>query len=319
MKAIFSFTVFAIALAIAGSANAEIVAIPASHLGDGKTLRAQIFIPESTSIKPRATAILLHGCGGIGAKGALNARHAMWKDWLLERGFIVVFPESFTSRGFDQICTQKFSDRTLKQTDRVDDVAATWRWLVARKDVDASKLVIWGWSHGGGTVLASIARRTEMRAGKSAPDDMKFAQAISFYPGCSNYANSTQAYRLTSPLTLLIGDADDWTPAAPCKTWIDRLQTDKQIAKIVTFEGAFHGFDNPDGKLRVRKDVPNGVKPGEGVTVGPDPKAREAAMQQINALLENTGLSAVKSPQSSDAKAIDVSVLRPRLSVSSPK
>ncbi len=319
MKAIYFFTVIVIALAIVGSANAEFVAIPASHLGDGKTLRAQIFVPESTSIKPRAAAILLHGCGGIGAKGILNARHTMWKDWLLERGFVVVFPESFSSRGFDQICTQKFSDRTLKQADRVDDVAATRRWLAARKDVDASKLVLWGWSHGGGAVLASIARRTEMRGGKSAPDDMQFAQAISFYPGCSNYANSTQAYRLTSPLTLLIGDADDWTPMAPCKAWIERLQTDKQIAKLVSFEGAFHDFDNPGGKLRVRKDVPNGVKPGEGVTVGPDSKAREAAMQRINALLENAGLTAVKSLQSSDAKAIDSIVLRPRLSVSSPK
>jgi dienelactone hydrolase len=314
----------AIALATAGSACAEIVAIPASHLGDGKTLRAQIFVPESASIKPRPAVILLHGCGGIGANGVLNARHTMWKNWLLERGFVVVFPESFTSRGFDQICSQKFSDRTLKQADRVDDVAATRRWLAARKDVDASKLVLWGWSNGGGTVLASIARRTEMRAGTSAPDDMKFAHAISFYPSCSNYANSTQTYRLTSPLTLLIGDADDWTPAAPCKTWIDRLQADKQTAKLVTFEGAFHDFDNPDGKLRVRKDVPNGVRPGEGVTTGPNPKAREAAMQRIDTVLKDAGLSVVSADGADPRKSvvaperITPDSLRPRAGVSAP-
>jgi dienelactone hydrolase len=315
VKVFLRLTKIAIAMTMAFDVNAEIVAIPASHLGDAKTLRAQVFVPESTPESPRAAAILLHGCGGIGAKGTLNARHTMWKDWLLKRGFVVVFPESFTSRGFDQICTQKFSDRTLKQADRVADVAATRRWLAARKDVDASKLVLWGWSHGGGTVLASIAPR----AGKSAPDDMKFAQAVSFYPGCSNYANSDYKHRLTSPLTLLIGDADDWTPAAPCKTWIDRLAADKQIAKIITFEGAFHDFDNPGGKLRVRKDVPNGVKPGEGVTVGPDPAAREAAMQQINTLLESAALITTKIAQSGDAKTVDVTTLRPRLAVSSPK
>jgi dienelactone hydrolase len=324
LKNPFQFTAMAIAIATAGNTYAEIVAIPAAHLGDRKTLRAQIFVPESTSIKPRAAAIMLHGCGGIGVNGVLNARHMMWKDWLLERGFIVVFPESFSSRGFDQICTQKFSDRTLKQADRVEDVAATRRWLAARSGIDASKLVIWGWSHGGGTVLASIALRTETRAGKSAPDDMKFAQAISFYPGCSIYANSTQTYRLTSPLTLLIGDADDWTPAAPCKTWIERLQSDKQIAKLITFEGAFHDFDNPGGKLRVRKDVPNGVKPGEGVTVGPDPKARQAAMQRIDAMLKDAGLLVISSGGADQRKGvaaperITADALHPRPGVSAP-
>jgi dienelactone hydrolase len=310
-----AFAAASLALTMTFGANAEIVDIPAPHLGDAKTLRAQVFVPEAASITPRAAVILLHGCGGIGAKGTLNARHSMWKDWLLERGFIVVFPESFTSRGFDQICTQKLSDRTLKQADRVADVAAIRRWLLARNDVDASKLVLWGWSHGGGAVLASVAPRKE----KSAHEDMKFAQAISFYPGCSNYANSDQGRRLTSPLTVLIGDADDWTPAAPCKAWVDGLVSDKQIAKIVTFEGAFHDFDNPSGKLRVRKDVPNGVKPGEGVTVGPNPKARAAAMLHINALLEDAGLTATKNAPRSDAKAVESGALRPRLAVSSPK
>ena len=49
--------------------------------------------------------------------------------------------------------------------------------------------------------------------------------------------------------------------------------------------GAYHDFDNPAGKLRVRSEVPNGVNKDKGVTVGPDPKAREDAMAKIDALL----------------------------------
>ncbi|MGL5005421.1 MAG: dienelactone hydrolase family protein, partial [Casimicrobium sp.] len=265
---------------------AEIVQILAPHIGDGKTLRAQVFMPESKSESLRPAAIMLHGCGGIGAKGNLNARHTMWKDWLVERGFIVVFPESFSSRGFEEICTQKFSDRTLKQSDRVDDVLAAKKWLLARKDVDANKLVLWGWSHGGGTVLATITKRV----GDELAPETKFAQAISFYPGCTNYMMSARVPKISSPLALMIGEADDWTSAAPCKAWVKTLQEHKLPATITTFADAFHDFDNPNGKLRVRKDVPNGVKPGQGVTVGPNPQAREAVKKEIDALLRSKKL-----------------------------
>jgi dienelactone hydrolase len=289
---------------MAGVAHAEIIAIPAPHLGESKTLRAQFFVPER---KPAATtesksdakegtvksemqpvrhpaAIMLHGCGGVGRDGTLNARHTMWKDWLVERGFVVVFPESFTSRGYEEICTKKFSDRSIKQSDRVDDALATKKWLLARKDVDPNKLVLWGWSHGGGTVLATITQTI----GAELHPDTKFAHAISFYPGCTNYMMSARVPNISSPLTLLIGEADDWTPAAPCKAWVTALQNRKLPATITTFANAFHDFDNPNGKVRVRKDVPNGVNgPEKGVTVGPNPEARDAAKREINELLKS--------------------------------
>jgi len=55
-------------------------------------------------------------------------------------------------------------------------------------------------------------------------------------------------------------------------------------ATITLFADAWHDFDNPAGRLRVRRDVPNGVHAG-GVTVGPNPKARAEAMAQIDRLL----------------------------------
>lgn len=273
------------------TASAEVVQIFAPHLGENKTLRAHLFVPEKSSDTPRSAAIMLHGCGGIGAKGQLNPRHAMWKDWLVERGFVVVFPESFSSRGVREICTQKFDARTIKQRDRVRDVIATREWLVQRKDVDAAKLVLWGWSNGGGTVLASIVRSD--RGGATSdhlPPDKAFAQAISFYPGCSSYANSARKHSLVTPLALFIGEADDWTPAAPCETWVKRLRDEKQPATIRSYSGAFHDFDAPNIKHRVRAEVPNGVNPGKGVTVAPDPLARELAKKEIELLLRARNL-----------------------------
>lgn len=281
-----SGSIAAMALALVASAHAELVKIPAPHIGDNKTLRVQWYAPDA-KIATGAAAILLHGCGGLGAKRQLNARHAAAKDWLLERGIAVVFPESFTSRSFEEVCTVKMSARTIRQRDRVDDVIATRKWLDAQPGVDAKKVILWGWSHGGSTVLNTVTRTEDDKF----PAEVKFAETIAFYPGCSPFARNTSMQKIASPLTVLIGEADDWTPAAPCETFVARLKKNDQPATITLYPGAFHDFDNPAGKLRVRADVPNGVNTGKGVTVGPDPKAREDAMARIDALLRKRGLA----------------------------
>ena len=44
-------------------------------------------------------------------------------------------------------------------------------------------------------------------------------------------------------------------------------------------------FDAPAGKVVLRTDVPNGVRPGQGVHVGPNPAARAAATSSVRAFL----------------------------------
>jgi dienelactone hydrolase len=282
------------AVAASSVSFAENIKIPAPHIGEDKTLRAQWFAPEAGKASGAAT-ILLHGCGGLGmptVKGdGLNARHRAAKDWLLERGIAVVFPESFTSRHFFQICTEKLQARTITQRDRVQDVIATRAWLNAQPGIDAKKIVLWGWSHGGSTVLNTVTHKPILG---DFSDEVKFAEAIAFYPGCSPFAKDNTPQKISSPLTILIGDADDWTPAAPCAAFAARLKGNEQPISITLYPGAYHDFDNPAGKLRVRSEVPNGVNAGKGVTVGPDPKAREDAMARIDALLIKRGLIVTK-------------------------
>ena len=276
-------------VAFATATFAENIKIPAPHIGEDKTLRAQWFAPDAGKASG-AAAILLHGCGGLGANGNLNARHKAAKDWLLERGIAVVFPESFTSRSFEEVCTVKMQSRTITQRDRVDDVMAARTWLNAQPGIDVKKIVLWGWSHGGSTVLNSVTRRGGVAGLGEFPAELKFAESIAFYPGCSPFAKDSAPQKISSPLTILMGDADDWTPAAPCTAFAARLKNNEQPVSITLYPGAFHDFDNPAGKLRVRSEVPNGVNAGKGVTVGPDPKAREDAMAKIDALLIKRGL-----------------------------
>ena len=270
--------------------SAENIKIPAPHISEEKTLRAQWFAPEADKASG-AAAILLHGCGGLGANGSLNARHKAAKDWLIDRGIAVVFPESFTSRKFEEVCTVKMQSRTIRQIDRVEDVIATHAWLGKQPGIDAKKIVLWGWSHGGSTVLNTLTRKPLLGDFSA---DVKFAEAIAFYPGCSSFAKDNAPAKISSPLTILMGDADDWTPAAPCAALTARLKNNDQPVSLTLYPGAFHDFDNPAGKFRVRTEVPNGVNTGKGVTVAPDPKAREDAMARIDALLIKHNFSTLK-------------------------
>jgi dienelactone hydrolase len=57
---------------------------------------------------------------------------------------------------------------------------------------------------------------------------------------------------------------------------------------IVTYANTYHDFDSPAlTAKRVRKDVPNGVTPGAGVTTAPNPEAREDAKQRVKGFLAN--------------------------------
>ena len=55
--------------------------------------------------------------------------------------------------------------------------------------------------------------------------------------------------------------------------------------KITVYPDTYHGFDAPPTQKRLRLDVPNGVHPGQGVTVAPNPDARADAYLRLKAYL----------------------------------
>ena len=137
-------------------------------------------------------------------------------------------------------------------------------YLAERPDVDPKRIGLIGWSNGGSTVLSA----TNLRHHDVAAAVNKAAFAIAFYPGCD--ADLKRGYEPAVPLLMLVGEADDWTPAKPCLALA--RSAGEPRPQIVAYPGALHGFDS-DAPLRLRKDVPNGVHPGQGVHVGGNPAA----------------------------------------------
>jgi dienelactone hydrolase len=252
------------------------VAIPTAGLSlSPASLVAFDFATQGVGVHP--AIVMMHGCGGAYARtGALGARHRMWGEYLASLGYEALMLDSFSSRGIKEICTTRYGERVLKESARVADAYAALAWLRKQPGVDAAHIGLLGWSHGAGVTLDAIRHKPPSMAG--------FAAAVAFYPGCTARNRNAATFHPYAPLLVLIGESDDWTPAAPCKSLAAAVAAHGDPMSIVTYPDTYHDFDNPAIKSkRVRKEVPNGANPGHGVTVAPNPRARDDARQRVAA------------------------------------
>jgi dienelactone hydrolase len=251
----------------------ERIVIPAS----GLNLDAALYRPDGPG--PFPVVIALHGCGGLWNKsGKPSARHADWGERLAQQGFMVILPDSFSSRGLGSQCG--VSARSVRASrERVMDAYAVKAWAQARPDVKPHAVSLMGWSNGASTVLSAMRKD---RAGEGNQPD--FAAAVAFYPGCrSSYESST--YRLRVPMTILMGADDDWTPPGPCEGLVAAARARGEPMSVVLYPGAVHDFDHPNLELRERTGLAFTAS-GEGkARAGTDPQARADALQRVPQLL----------------------------------
>ncbi|MDD5027979.1 MAG: dienelactone hydrolase family protein [Rhodoferax sp.] len=274
----FHTLLLALCIGNASAAAVESIHVPTAGISSAAVaLVAHLFKPAGPG--PHPAVLMMHGCGGAyNSQGELSARHQMWGEILASHGYIALMLDSFSARNSKEICRVKFDERKVKESDGVGDAYAALAWLRQRSDVDPSRIGILGWSYDGGVTLATISHQPEHGKG--------FSAAISFYPGCSARNRHADRFHPYAPLLVLMGEADDWTPAAPCKALTDTVAGRNEPMRIVLYPDSYHDFDNPSlTTKRVRKDVPNGVHPGQGVTVAPNAQAREDAKRRVLAFL----------------------------------
>lgn len=267
------------AQSVRGAARVEFDSLERSG-GRPVRLFAWLFATKgSASAKPPAV-VALHGCGGLyGRDKDLTSRHRAMAELLEQEGYHVLFPDSFKPRGKESLCSEKIGTREITSANRRLDVLGALTWMATRPDVDAGRIALLGWSHGGSTVLSANNRQLSEVAGH----EVKPRAAIAFYPGCTAYLNARGGYRPNTPLLLMIGEKDDWTPTKPCIALHEKVRTQypEDTFELRVYPDSYHDFDAPNAPLRVRKDVPNGVHPGQGVTTGSNPAARKQAYAEM--------------------------------------
>lgn len=220
-----------------------------------------LFMPAGSG--PFGAVIIVHGCDGLGWLVSGQPSWTLFKRYAaryVAHGYAALILDSFEPRGVANICG---SAMTVSPKRRAWDAFSAARWLGERGDIDKARLVLQGDSHGGWTTLMAL------EAGRW-PLPSPFAAGIAFYPFCYDVAG------FAAPLLVLIGGADDWTPAARCSVMVKRLApAAADGVELKIFPGATHAYDFP---LPARTN-----RLGHFMTY--DTAATEASWQAIDAFL----------------------------------
>lgn len=230
---------------------------------------------------PFPAIVLLHGCSGMYTpSGYITASYRHWAEMLSEDGYVALLVDSFRPRGHWSICELQ-KRPILESRERVEDAYAAAQWLNRQSHVATDRIGLLGWSNGGTGTLYSMRPGSKMEPG--------FRAAVAFYPGCRTLSRAKTPYRNYSPLLILTGEADDWTPAEPCKQLTAIAQKEGAPLEIVTYPGAHHSFDRIGLPVRYRPNVRNLNKPDRlGATVGEHPQAREDAIRRTKEFFAQT-------------------------------
>jgi dienelactone hydrolase len=173
---------------------------------------------------PRAAIVVLPGCGGV------VAHDRWWADQLLRWGYAALLIDSYRPRGYMEVCNRgQLVPPEAQARDAFDGAA----YLRERFGMAAMPVGVIGYSHGGWAVLKAVLAGVVRRA-----DETPFAAAVAFYPGCDP-PNAP----LETDTLILIGGADEWTPAARCLRWRDAAQTNGHTLEFKVYPGALHAFD----------------------------------------------------------------------------
>jgi dienelactone hydrolase len=102
---------------------------------------------------PRPAVLIFHGCGGVRGQLVAYAEAAAAAGW---RAYLV---DSYAPRGWPRQYGQAFvcTGAIFRGWERAGDIAAAVHGISAQPDVDASRLALAGFSHGGWGIMELMA------------------------------------------------------------------------------------------------------------------------------------------------------------------
>jgi dienelactone hydrolase len=222
-------------LLIAGGATArgETLSVPLDYQGRQIVLSGSFDTPAGAG--PFPAVMLLHGCSGNNAYAL--GRSEAWAGLLHREGYATFIFDSFTARGFSNVCNNA---GMRPPEERAKDVYAAAYVLAGRPDVRPDRIAAIGFSHGGWAVLdAAAAARPQLDPYRTRLAERgRIAAFVGFYPGCRRTERDT----FVAPLLILVGDQDGLSAHAVCERLAAAPHPGIEV-RLKVYAGASHDFD----------------------------------------------------------------------------
>ena len=200
------------------------------RVDDEVTLTGALAFPDS--FEPVGAVVLMHGCSGLPTRSV-----SAWQPLLLEWGYATFVVDSFGGRGLRGVC-----GNALRMTglERIADAYGALMLLARHPRIDARRVALMGFSHGGIATLG--ASSTWARQRYAPPEGPTFRAFVPFYPYC-NAIVPEMWQGIAGPVRLHIGELDDWTPARSCIELGTQARALGYDFEVTVYPGARHGFD----------------------------------------------------------------------------
>lgn len=208
-------------------------------------ITGKLYLPDG-AYSPSPVAVLMHGCSGVysysdPARG-IAVLYQEWATRLNNTGYAALLVDSFTPRNVDQNQCNNGGVGVSEINDRPRDANAAQKYLAKQRTIDATRIVLIGWSHGASSTMATLSDSMVK------PGEKPYKAGYGFYPGCGLYNGfggiSTSNYKPYVPLTIFHGDADPLYQSSYCQQRIDNaIALGANNFSMTVFSGARHSFD----------------------------------------------------------------------------
>ena len=218
---------------------AEQVELLSSHV--------EIRVPEDARGAVPAI-ILFHGCGG------LRGLQTQYADAVLEAGYGAVLVDSNAARGLGRFASMSQVCLALRLwgQERAADVHAAIALADEHPGIDANRLVLSGWSHGGWTVLDALGASGRGEPLAAMPDHAPrladhVKAALLIYPYCGfPMGSSGDDIDPAIPVHAILAENDLIAPHRDCVTLLDRAGQAGVPVEFELWPDTTHAFDDPD-------------------------------------------------------------------------